>query len=437
MVDFKKIFIIGLTVRLLFAPWTGHNYDLPIWLDSGQKLANGISPYTSYIHLGQTILWAIWTAFSYLISTKIFSSNLFVEIFVIKLLPIAVDIVLPIEIIYVLNNHSGRILTSKETKNILIAIWLNPYFIIISSWWAMIDNLAFLFILISLELIIDNYISIPVLLTSLAIGLKLYPVIFLPGLALIVLFKSRSLIRSFVYAFGVVSGFFLIAYLPFYLFNWNSNAITGVFESQLTRTSGGVTILGILTDLTVGNSYSSMIASFYQTINNIQLTNELWLVFSVLISGYYFLNYFYQKRKNQEFLTDKSILFVYSVDMLITYFIIWLLTAKWVSEQNFIPLICFLFIKYFIKFDKPKEQNKLKSYIIYLSSLLLLFLIFNTPIFAFFWLFIDIQSFENQIPYFYLIRSLILALTTVGVIFICLKILGVIYNDRNTIQNNS
>lgn len=431
--NYKKIFLIGLITRLIFAPWTGHPYDLPIWYYSGKDLAMGISPYTSYIHIGQTILWAIWTALSYKISQLMFHTSTYVIIFLIKLLPIFVDILLPIEIIQIINKYSGKILSSKEEKLILMIIWLNPYFIIVSSWWAQIDNLAFLVIIIAIELILENRIVIPILLTTISISLKLYPVIFLPPLALILYFRSRSFMKSVFFSITVVVIFFCVAYAPFFIFNWNTQQMTGVLTSQLTRTSGGITFFGIITNLSVGNPFTKYFLSLLNAINGIWYLNYIWMVPSFLLSCYYFLSYHYlihEHKMNQKALQIK--IFNLGINMLLYYYITWLLTAKWVSEQNFIPLLCLLIIKYIIIDNELPAKNKIRGYFIYLNILILTFLSFNAPLFAFFFLFINVQAIENSIIYFQSIRSFFLVLSTIGIMIYSINIIRILHNDRTS-----
>lgn len=417
---YYKYFIIGLFVRLFFASWTGHYYDLPIWLDSGEKIANGLSPYSSYVHLGQTILWALWTGFSYSISDLFFNLNLNVYIFFIKLFPIVIDMIIPIEIILMINSVSESKLSLSKEKMAIFSIWLNPYFIIISAFWAMIDNLAFFLIVISIFFIINGRYILPIVLTTISISVKLYPVIFLPLLALMVYWKQRNFLKAFLFGLSVIFLFLFVAYFPFTLFNWNNRQISGVLYSQLSRALGGVTPFGIITNLTVGNEFSDEFAKLHTNINDIFYLNFLWIIANIVYSIYLFVKY--SKKLININISDeeeKRLLLKIGISLAINYFILWYFTAKYISEQNLITLVGFILLKFLI-IDNSNDSTKVLQIFKFLNTTILIYLIFNTPIFVFFYLIVDIRSLINHLLIYQFLRSIFLVVSTLGLIVIIL-----------------
>lgn len=416
---FSTVFLIGLIIRLVFAPITGHWYDLPIWLDSGEKLANGISPYLSYIHLGQTILWAIWTAISHIISNTFFFSNFFAYIFFIKLLPIFVDMLLPIELLLVINKFFNLNNSIVVDKFIILGIWLNPVFILASAFWGMLDNLAFLLVIVSISLILNNQILVPAILTSLSVALKLYPVIFLPALCLLVLWKRTKIYYAVFYGSLVVFLFIFIAYVPFFIFNWNNQQISGVLGSQLTRAPGGVTPFGIITTLTTSNiPFSLFFTDLFNSIREYFYLNFLWIPSLAIVTIYYI-------RKGSKSWTPKNIdnsdLFSIVIDISIISFIAWFLSAMWVSEQNFIPLFILILIKIGIKQQKRINYHFYKKLYIQLTILITLFITVNVPIIGFFYLFLSDYNFITNIMILGQVRAIILVTLSIGIIFSVLR----------------
>jgi hypothetical protein len=53
---------LAIIIRLVVAPYTGHPYDLGIWMNTGKYVALGKSPYDLHPSIGYPPLWALWCA---------------------------------------------------------------------------------------------------------------------------------------------------------------------------------------------------------------------------------------------------------------------------------------------------------------------------------------------------------------------------------------
>ena len=429
-------FCLALLIRLVFAPITGHPYDLPVWINTGISLANGISPYTLHIHVGQTILWPLWLALCYITTVHLeyfFGYHLVYYIFLIKLLPIFVDLLLPVQMILVIENYDNRLLEPKKIKYLLILILFNPVFIIASSFWALIDNLSLRLILLSIHQTLSSHVVRAGILTTLAISLKLYPIIFVPPIAIFILWKTTRLTKSIIFTLTALFGFLFISYAPFYVFSWNTALITSVFRSQLTRTPGGTSIFGIITNLSNNLLLKNYFLILYRSIIYFTLLDYLWLVLLILFSLYLlflgpkdWLPVIFKREGKISYKKTFDIGLDTLIELCIIYFILWFLTAFWISEQNIVPFLGLIIVYYFHKdlnsnlditnvttiFEsifKPLKDNRSLLYnYIQISLLIFLFISFNVPLFNFFYFSTTIFTSINYNGDFQFLRSIML-----------------------------
>ena len=451
IIENQVLFALALIIRIIFAPITGHPYDLPIWINSGISIANGISPYAGSVHIGQTILWPLWTGLCYVIASLIeglLGKNPIYYIFLIKLLPIFIDLILPIQIIMLIENYNHIMLSPKTITHLLLLILFNPVFIIVSSFWAMIDNLALSFVLLSINQILLNHTTVAGICIAFSISLKLYPVIFIPPLAIVILWKTNRIKEAFEFIFVSIFCFLSITYIPFYVFSWNSQQMTGVITSQLIRKPGGIALLGIIT-LFVNNAFLyNYFIPFYQIIQSLEIYNYFWFIVSIIFSIYLlkigpknWLPQFFQKQfkihEKNSFYFDLTTL----LELSIFYYILWYLTATWVSEQNTLPLLGLILVYYFQKecqktpnnlsseeehihlFTLMKKNGRFLNIFIQLSITVFLFISFNVPLFNFFYVISDIFTNINYNSDFEFLRSTILIELSVLFLLIVLKII--------------
>ena len=90
-----RTLLLALSVRLFLAPFTGHPYDLPIWLNTGKIVAELKSPYDLARPIGYAGIWPIWLGISYLTASAISPANNYVYTLLIKLPIVAADFLVP------------------------------------------------------------------------------------------------------------------------------------------------------------------------------------------------------------------------------------------------------------------------------------------------------------------------------------------------------
>jgi len=307
------VLAFSVSIRVMVAPFTGHPYDLGIWMASGRYVAAGTSPYLAHPHIGYPPLWALWCGAAYLVSNSISPGNQFLYISVIKIPIITADVVLAIMILKASRNSS---LNSKNSGRFLVTSFLlNPYVLMVGVVWGMMDNL------------------VAVLLIALA-------------------FLTTSLVAI---------------WFPFVLFHWNISGFIGVGVAQVARSFGAIAPLATLQYMEdVGVTSIGIIP--LQSLLTASWLKLLWipiLTASILLVLW--------KRPGSDSVSNMI------RDCLLVY-LIYLLTAPWISEQLFeLVIILMLFLAAFVG---RKRRFSYTSYAVG-SLIVLLFITFHVPITSF------------------------------------------------------
>ena len=151
-----SILLCSAVLRIVLAPFTGHPYDMSIWMETGRYVAEGRSPYELQIHLGYPPLWGFWCGASYVLSNLILPGNLFAYIFAIKLPIIAADLAHRVGDHH-FRSHSRNLQSksnnpsSKELafrRSLAALFLLNPFVLTVGVVWGMMDNIAALLIVL-------------------------------------------------------------------------------------------------------------------------------------------------------------------------------------------------------------------------------------------------------------------------------------------------
>jgi hypothetical protein len=322
------ILVFSTVLRACLAPFTGHPYDLNIWMETGQYVAQGRSPYEPEIHLGYPPLWGLWTGVSYLLSNAIWPGNKFAYILAIKIPIIAADLAIAWMLIAFTRSLSSRDSfsgsrfcgNSSSGESLATSFLLNPYVLVVGVVWGMMDNVAALLIILAAIALVKSKDLEAGAALGLAIALKLYPVIFLfavfPYLARQVGRRARTL--RLLVGLGVTG--FLSILAPFWMFNWNIGGFLSVLTDQTSRKPGGISpiaVLGLLYDYGIHS-----IGPFdLQSVSQLVPLRLIWIP-AVCLS----MIFIAKARPRPSFENVIRVLsFVY---------MIWILTASWVSEQN-------------------------------------------------------------------------------------------------------
>ena len=246
------ILAAALAVRLALAPFTGHPYDLPIWMQTGEQVAGGKSPYDLIYHLGYPDLWAFWTATSYILACTL-GDNKFLYILLIKLPIILGDFAVVYILVRLARSRTEPLQTDTSPgleRRILVSYLFNPYVVAVGAVWGMMDNLAAALMLLFFFLAHTRRLTSAALAHCLSILLKLYPIVFFP----LIILKIEKTHHPDRFAWTKILGVSIIAslvigILPFYLFGWNIWIFLYSTFHQILRDPGGIGPLGILSNV--------------------------------------------------------------------------------------------------------------------------------------------------------------------------------------------
>ena len=380
-------------------------------------MANGLDPYTLPVHVGQTLLWPVWLVISYVISGLVPFGSPFVYIGIIKLAPIAADLLLPFVVIKAIESLSGVGTSLQNKTRIVKLILLNPLLILASSFWAMTDSIAVLLILLSFIAVSKNRIVVSSIFVALSFSLKLYPIVFVPPIGLVLIWKHRSLLHASLFSVLTALTSAVIAFGPFFIFQWNINLFYGVFGSQLVRLPGGIAPFGAMAALTADNPFSDIFIQIYSFLNSLLVFRLLWIIGLFIVTVLLLIRRPPESsiswRKNESIpfsnVRDDNV-FSLLPALCLLYFFIWFLLAPWVSEQNFVTPLIILLVSSYVRLsreDIQSEATRPTEMTIYskVTALVSIFAFLNVPFPAFFFLFLEALDFLIYNPILRLIRA--------------------------------
>jgi len=357
------VLAVSVIMRVVVAPFTGHPYDMGIWMVSGKYVAAGISPYLAHPHIGYPPLWALWCGVAYIISNYVAKGNEFLYIFTIKIPIIIGDIVLPVLLLLVASKNVTS--SGKDNGRILAASFLlNPYVLFVGVVWGMMDNLVAILLITSIMLLSSRPAWSGVF-ASLAVALKLYPIVFVP-LLLILSLRTRNYDNFAKWGLSFLGASVVAIWSPFVLFHWNINGFIGVGAAQVARDFGAIAPMATFQH--IENLGVSTIGSVpLQSIITASWLKLIWipaLTITILLIIW--------KRPSVESSPNMM------RDCLLVY-MMYLITASWISEQLMeLVLVLMLFLAAFVGFKRW-------IYVPYAvgSLIVLLFLTFNVPLTSF------------------------------------------------------
>jgi len=354
---------ISTALRVIVAPFTGHPYDMGIWMASGRYVAAGTSPYLAHPHIGYPPLWALWCGVAYSLSNYIAKGNEFLYIFTIKIPIIIADIVLAMLLVIAASKY--RASSGKDNGQVLAVSFLfNPYVLFVGVIWGMMDNLVAILLVTSLILLTSRPTWSGVS-ASLAVALKLYPILFLP-LLLILSARTRQFDNLAKWGLAFLTTSVVTIWLPFVLFHWSISGFVGVGVAQVARDFGAIAPMATFQHLE-NLGVTSIGAVPLQDIIAASWLKLIWvpaLTITLLLITW--------KRPSVESIPNMI------RDCLLVY-VIYLLTASWISEQLMeLGLVLMLFLAAYVGFSRS-------MYLPYVvgSLIVFLYLTFNVPITSF------------------------------------------------------
>ena len=378
------ILILGVVVRELLAPFTGHPFDLELWIRIGYYMSKGINPYsatapvaglsfpgaTYMTWIGYPPTWAFFQVTLYKLYETIGINSRFFYYSLIKQ-PMIIGDMLSGYIVYrIIESYVG----AKSARH-AFAFWMFcPVIILVSSVWGMFDQIILVLVLSSIMFSTETKKSAFV--QSLGFLLKVIPLIYVPLLAFVQ--KSRRLIAEYLLLWFTTS--FAFALVPFLFFkSWKISQLIGV---------------GVDISHKLGNSmnYWMILAAYanYFQMSNFQTTifqaiSLTWIP-ALIIATYFCVRTIRQSINMQQglylsalfitltfFLTKSIINEQYSIYFLalglVDYYVVGNAGRKRLFHSVWISVAAFLFVNntYLIRFLTP-ISSYYRSMDIFLAS---------------------------------------------------------------------
>jgi hypothetical protein len=246
------ILLIGLMVREGFSFWTGHPYDLEIWIRTGYVVAHGANPYlrpwppvpgVSFGYTSQSLPSAAYLPFwpdvfgaTYLFWEQVGGGNRFFLYFLLKQGPIAGDLAVAWLLYRFVYRETG---TAAAALGALSFWSFFPYDIVIGSIWGQLDSVTTALLLAAL-LTSEVQAAQRSLAWGLGIFFKWITIAFLP----LEFFRNRGIRRLWPIASVLLAG--VLTVLAFVAAGWGFGGITATTTSVTGGGGGGMNYVQLL-----------------------------------------------------------------------------------------------------------------------------------------------------------------------------------------------
>ncbi|MCD6528845.1 hypothetical protein J7L06_00935 [Candidatus Bathyarchaeota archaeon] len=377
-----KPLLVGISIRLLLAPFLGHPYDLRIFMAVGWAVANGITPYGRYTlqrifvsmhheHLfgsfygiGYPPPWGLILGSMYLLSHTLFQNSLYMYVSTLKLPIIAGDVATSLLLVKILRSE----LNVKEAVKAFNFYQFCPFILIVGAVWGMFDVLVFAFSILSAYLLFSRG-ELSAASLAVAASLKPYAIILAPLYSIFIYKKSRSIGRALSYLLSVLSLLALLTFLPMLVFKWPLSNLYCALSAQLAPTN-------FYYDN--GNDYTYGAASPFNLFNVLRLIDTR-------IKPPSFLNYLWigacLTTYTYSLFTVSDTSFKSIVDYSFLASLAFFTTRSWVSEQNLLFLLSFFMLS--VLLNRMRDGWRLIHAI---WVLFFIFVLVHVPAISFLWI---------------------------------------------------
>jgi hypothetical protein len=313
----------------LLSMWTGMGYDMKVWFNTGVWMKQGINIYLPENHLGYPPVWAFWCLAANQIYT-FFGNNMELWRFTIKLPMILAQFALAFAV--------GRFVQTRfnpqtARKVFLVTLtWI--FFIYIGALWGQLNLISALLVFLAFYATTTKRTLLGGALLGAAVALKIYPLIVLPAF-MAYTWKNQgkretgklvltSLAVPVVFTLAVFAVYqWDILYFLKTIFYW-----TPAFDANPILMQGGC----------------MNIWSFASTLNvdisQVAILRFVWI--PVLAACALF--WFRKPRMND---ADLNL-------SLTSFYVLFMLTYSWVSEQSFVDPLPFIFLQILVY--RPKRS---------------------------------------------------------------------------------
>jgi hypothetical protein len=305
------VLLIGLAVREAFSFWTGHPYDLEVWIRTGYVVAHGGNPYegawpavpgVSFGYTNEPLYSAAYLPFwpdvfggTYLLWEHVGGGNRFALYFLLKQGPIAGDL----GIAALLYRYVRRETGNPRIALAAMAFWsFFPYDIVISAIWGQLDSVTTVLIL-SVLLASEARAAERSIAWGVGIFLKWVTVVYLP----LEFFRNRGLRR--LWPLGSIAVVGILTVVSFGLAHWSFSMLGASAASSTAGGGGGMNLaqLANLWFLAAPLAANSLLGA---------VLSHLWVP-AAIVAGWYAARWFQVPDPGR---TLRALLFVMTVLLL-------------------------------------------------------------------------------------------------------------------------
>jgi hypothetical protein len=302
--------------------WTGMEYDMKIWFQTGSWMNQGINIYLPDNHLGYPPLWAIWCLFSCRLY-DLFGNSIEAWRFTVKLPLLLAQFALA----FAMKKFAEKRFDQKTTNKIFFFALTWIFFIYIGALWGQLNMLSALLTFLAFYAVTSKRTTIGAILLGIAITLKIYPLIVLPAF-LAFIWKNqekRETGKFLLYACFLPVAFTLAIFavykwdIFFFLktiFYW-----TPAFDANPVLIQGGCMNIW------------SFVSLLSVDISQVWLLRFIWIPVITVTAAYWF-------RKPS--MNEADLNFA-----LISFYLLFMMTYAWVPEQSFLDPLPFIFLQVF------------------------------------------------------------------------------------------
>jgi hypothetical protein len=317
------LFIGGLFVaEAWLSQWTGMQYDMNIWLNTGAWMNQGTNIYLPANHLGYPPLWGIWCLAAYRIY-ELFGNNMEAWRFTVKLPLLLAQFALA----FAMGKFAQKRFGEKTARKIFLFAVTWIFFIYIGALWGQLNMLSALLTFLAFYAVVSKRTLVGAVLLGLAVTLKIYPLVVLPAF-LAYVWKNKGKGEAGKFGFATVALPVIFTLAVFAIYQWDILYLlktifywTPVFDTNPVLMQGGcMNIWSFLSLLNVD-------------ISQVAILRFVWI--PVLAAA---VVYWFRKPSMDE--SDFSL-------SLISFYVLFMISYAWVPEQSFLDVLPFVFLQIF------------------------------------------------------------------------------------------
>lgn len=314
------VFAVFFTFEALLSLYTGMQYDMDVWFNTGKWMQQGINIYMPPDHTGYPPLWPLWCGLAYRVYLFL-ANNLELWRFTIKL-PL---ILAHLGLAFAVGEFAASRFDRKTARRLFLFVLTGSFFIFIGAMWGQVNTVSVLLTFLAFYALTRDRTKLSALLLGMAVALKIYPLIVLPAFLAYILKKkgAKDVAKFALYAVAVPVVFTVAV---FAVFQWDISYFfrtifywTPVYESNPVQIQGG------------GMNLWSFASLLNLDISQVGILRLIWIPVLGAAAVYWF------RRKGM----DEATLCL----SIISFYVLFMITYAWVPEQAFIDPLPFILLQ--------------------------------------------------------------------------------------------